>query len=69
MLMSDKNPYKKGGMFESASFLLFEKAKQLRNKMTGAEEALWIHLKKGNKRKQVSKTTSYWKLYSRFLLL
>jgi len=47
MLMSDKNPYKKGGMFESASFLLFEKAKQLRNKMTGAEEALWIHLKKG----------------------
>ena len=45
--MSDKNPYKKGGMFESASFLLFEKAKQLRNKMTGAEEALWIHLKKG----------------------
>jgi imidazole glycerol-phosphate synthase subunit HisF len=47
MLMSDKNPYKKGGMFEGASFLLFEKAKQLRNKMTGAEEALWIHLKKG----------------------
>jgi len=47
MLMSDKNPYKKGGMFEGASFLLFEKAKQLRNKMTGAEEVLWIHLKKG----------------------
>ena len=45
--MSDKNPYKKGGMFEGASFLLFEKAKQLRNKMTVAEEVLWVHLKKG----------------------
>ena len=45
--MSDKNPFKKGGMFEGASFLLFEKAKQLRNKMTGAEELLWMYLKKG----------------------
>ena len=45
--MSAKNPYKKGGMFEGASFLLFEKARQLRNKMTGAEEVLWIHLRKG----------------------
>ena len=47
MLMSDKNPYKKGGMFEGASFLLFQKAKQLGNKMTTAEELLWMHLKKG----------------------
>jgi len=45
--MSEKNPYKKGGMFEGASFLLFERAKQLRNKMKGAEEVLWNHLRKG----------------------
>jgi imidazole glycerol-phosphate synthase subunit HisF len=45
--MSDKNPYKKGGMFEGASFLLFEKAKHLRKKLTGAEEILWMHLRKG----------------------
>jgi len=45
--MSDKNPYKKGGMFEGTSFLLFEKAKHLRKKMTGAEEILWKHLRKG----------------------
>jgi hypothetical protein len=38
--MLDKNPYKKGGMFEGASFLLFEKAKKLRKNMTGAEEVL-----------------------------
>jgi very-short-patch-repair endonuclease len=44
--MSDKNPYKKGGMFEGASFLLFEKAKDLRKRMTKAEEILWMHLKK-----------------------
>ena len=47
LLMSDKNPYKKGGMFEGASFLLFEKAKDLRKRMTKAEEILWMHLKKG----------------------
>lgn len=34
-------------MFEGASHLLFEKAKQLRKKMTGAEEILWLHLRKG----------------------
>ena len=34
-------------MFEGASFLLFENAKQLRNKMTFAEEVMWMHLKKG----------------------
>ena len=45
--MSDKSPYKKGGMFEGASFLLFEKAKDLRKRMTKAEEILWMHLKKG----------------------
>ena len=32
-MTSDKNPYKKGGMFEGASFLLFEKARQLRNRI------------------------------------
>src|SRR5688572_17747743 len=45
--MSEKNPYKKGGTFEGASFLLFENAKQLRKKMTNAEEVLWMHLRKG----------------------
>ena len=45
--MLDKNPYKKGGMFEGASFLLFEKAKNLRKNMTGAEEVLWMYLRKG----------------------
>jgi len=45
--MSHKNPYKKGGMFEGASFLLFENAKQLRNKKTPAEEVMWMHLRKG----------------------
>ena len=45
--MSEKNPYKKGGMFEGASFLLFENAKKLRKKMTYAEEVMWMHLKKG----------------------
>ena len=45
--MLDKNPYKKGGMFEGASFLLFEKAKKLRKNMTGAEEVLWMYLRKG----------------------
>jgi cyclase len=45
--MSHKNPYKKGGMFEGASFLLFENAKQLRNKRTPAEEVMWMHLRKG----------------------
>lgn len=47
--MPNKNPYKKGGMFEGASFLLFEKAKQLRNTMTSSEEIIWMHLKKGIK--------------------
>jgi cyclase len=43
----EKNPYKKGGMFEGASYLLFEKAKRLRNTMTDTEIALWMYLKKG----------------------
>lgn len=47
LLMSEKNPYKKGGMFEGASFLLFESAKQLRDKMAYAEEVLCLHLRKG----------------------
>jgi cyclase len=34
-------------MFEGASFLLFEKAKDLRQNLTRAEEILWVHLKKG----------------------
>ena len=34
-------------MFHGANSLLFEKAKQLRNKLTAAETVLWMHLKKG----------------------
>ena len=34
-------------MFEGASFLLFEKAKKLRKNLTGAEEVLWMYLRKG----------------------
>ena len=45
--MTLKNPYKAGGMFEGASNLIFENAKQLRKNMTNAEIALWIHLKGG----------------------
>ena len=47
LLMSNKNPYKKGGIFEGASFLLFEKAKDVRKRMTKAEEVLWMYLRKG----------------------
>jgi very-short-patch-repair endonuclease len=45
--MLKKNPYKAGGMFEGASNVLFENAKQLRKNMTAAEIALWMHLKAG----------------------
>ena len=45
--MTLKNPYKQGGMFEGASHLLFENAKQLRKNMTAAEMALWLHLRAG----------------------
>ncbi len=45
--MSLKNPYKQGGMFESAPHFIFENAKTLRKNMTQAETALWLHLKKG----------------------
>src|SRR5204862_4610532 len=34
-------------MFEGASHLLFEKAKQLRNNMNGTEKILWMHLRNG----------------------
>ena len=43
--MGDKGPYKKGGMFEGASHIIFENAKHLRNTMTDAETVLWMHLK------------------------
>ena len=42
-----KNPYKKGGMFEGANHLLFEKAKKLRKNMTVAETVLCMYLKGG----------------------
>ena len=41
--MTIKNPYKQGGMFEGATYLIFENAKQLRNNMTEAERILWTH--------------------------
>jgi very-short-patch-repair endonuclease len=34
-------------MFEGASHLIFENAKQLRKHMTAAEKNLWMHLKAG----------------------
>ena len=43
--MSIKNPYKKGGMFENANYLLFQNAKRLRNTLTDAEIFLWINFK------------------------
>jgi cyclase len=45
--MSLKNPYKKGGMFEGANYLLFERAKSLRKNMTASEMVLWMHIKEG----------------------
>ena len=45
--MSYKSPYKKGGLFEGASHLLFENAKKLRNNLTASEELLWMYLRKG----------------------
>lgn len=47
--MDKKSPYKKGGMFEGASHLVFELAKNLRKNMTDAEINLWMHLKTGVK--------------------
>lgn len=47
--MNKKSPYKKGGMFEGASHLVFELAKNLRKNMTDAEINLWMHLKAGVK--------------------
>ncbi len=38
--MEAKNPYKSGGMFEGASHIIFENAKQLRTNMTDAEKVL-----------------------------
>jgi cyclase len=45
--MTLRNPYKQGGMFEGASHLIFENAKQLRENMTAAEMSLWLHLRGG----------------------
>ncbi len=45
--MTLKNSYKQGGMFEGASPLIFENAKQLRENMTAAEMSLWLHLRDG----------------------
>jgi len=45
--MTFKNPYKRGGMFEGATHLIFENAKHLRNNMTQSEEILWMHLRTG----------------------
>ncbi len=45
--MTLKNPYKQGGMFEGATPLIFEKARQLRENMTAAEMSLWLHLRGG----------------------
>lgn len=41
------SPFKNGGMFDGASHLIFENARQLRKNMTAAETVLWMHLKAG----------------------
>jgi cyclase len=43
--MTLKNPYKQGGMFEGASHLIFQSAKELRENMTAGETILWMYLK------------------------
>ena len=40
-----KSPYKRDGMFNGASHLIFEKANSLRKNMTDAEKTLWFYLK------------------------
>ena len=45
--MSLKSPYKPGGMFEGASNIIFENARNLRENMTAAEMNLWMHLREG----------------------
>jgi cyclase len=42
-----KSAFKKGGMFNGASGIVFQYAKDLRKIMTPAEMLLWGHLKKG----------------------
>ena len=46
-LQNIKSPFKKGGMFDQAHPLIFEKAKSLRKNMTDAEKVLWSYLKIG----------------------
>jgi cyclase len=42
-----KRPFERGGIFNGANPLVFERAKELRNAMTEAEIVLWNHLKSG----------------------
>ncbi len=42
-----KSAFKNDGMFNNASHLIFELAKDLRRNMTDAESLLWNHLKAG----------------------
>ena len=42
-----KSAFKNDGMFNNASHLVFELAKDLRRNMTDAEKLLWNHLKAG----------------------
>ena len=44
-----KSAFKNDGMFNNASHLIFELAKDLRRNMTDAESLLWNHLKAGVK--------------------
>ncbi len=42
-------PFQKGGMFDGANHIIFERAKQLRNTMSDAETLLWNYLRNGVK--------------------
>ena len=48
-ISSNISPFKKGGMFEGASHLIFEKAKKLRANPTPEEQLMWMYLRPGVK--------------------
>jgi cyclase len=43
----EKSPFGKKGMFNEASHLIFEKAKELRSNLTAAETVVWMHVRGG----------------------
>jgi hypothetical protein len=58
-----KSPYKTGGMFQGASAIVFQYAKERRKIMTSAEMLLWGAFEKRNEGIQIQTSTSNWNLY------